>query len=291
MSPSSGNWQESEYGGVSGSTAPHFTSKLLNSRSLQVFQVPLSFSRSLPHICVEEKYMCVCGIAWSMTDEPPSPDGPDEYPSDDELPAEAVTVDDIDPFAVDDGDFETLDDFAAAEWTNETTANERIRTVINGTTTPKSAGDIAETALVSETKARETLNRLAEEGIVRGHQTDSGKLYERDPDWHLLKQVKQLAGSKTLVDQIQRVKQEIAGYKDKYDATGPEELLISDKELDQDGLDDVSHWRTAERELSHLRAAYRLKEAKDQASTVTEPGDRQTGNQTTPPGGSQPSLQ
>jgi len=98
-----------------------------------------------------------------MTDESLSPDGPEEFPIEDELPDNPVTVDDIDPFTVADDDFEDINDFAAAEWKNETTANERIRTVINRTTTPKSAGDIAETALVSETKARIALNRLAEE--------------------------------------------------------------------------------------------------------------------------------
>jgi len=226
-----------------------------------------------------------------MTDEPPSPDGPDGFPTEEELPDEPVTVDDIDPFTVDDDGFEDIDDFAAAEWKNETTTDERIRTVINRTTILKSAGDIADIALVSETKARATLNKLAEEGIVRSHQTDSGKLYARDPEWHLLKQIRKLAGSETLVDQIQRVKQELAEYKAKYDATDPEELLVSDRELTRNELDDVSHWRTAKRELSHLRAAYRLKEAKDQAATVTEPGDKQTGNQTTTPAGNQHPLQ
>jgi len=226
-----------------------------------------------------------------MTDEPSSPDGPNKFPTEEELPDETVTVDDITPFTVDDDGFEDIDDFAAAEWKNETTTDERIRTVINRTTVLKSAGDIADTALVSETKARATLNKLAEEGIVRSSQTGSGKLYARDPEWHLLKQIRQLAGSETLVDQIQRVKQEIAAYKTKYDATNPAELLVSDKELNQDELDDVSHWRTAQRELSHLRAAYRLKEAKNQAATITGPGDKQTGNQTTTPAGNQPPLQ
>ncbi|WP_248516275.1 winged helix-turn-helix domain-containing protein [Salinarchaeum laminariae] len=226
-----------------------------------------------------------------MTGEPPSPDGPDEFPTDEELPDETVTVDDITPFTVDDDGFEDIDDFAAAEWKNETTADERIRTVINKTTVLKSAGDIADAALVSETKARATLNKLAEEGIVRSHQTDSGKLYARDPEWHLLKQIRQLAGSETLVDQIQRVKQEIAAYNAKYDATDPAELLVSDKDLDQDELDDVSHWRTAERELGYLRAAYRFKEAKDTVASETEPRDKQTGNQTTSPGGNHPPLQ
>ena len=221
----------------------------------------------------------------------PSPDGPDEFPSAEEIPDEPVTVDDIDPFSVDDDDFEDIDDFAAAEWKTQSTADERIRTVINRTTTPKSASDIADTALVSETKARTTLNKLAEEGIVRSHQTDSGKLYSRDPEWHLLKQIRKLASSETLVNQIQRIKQELTEYKSKYDVNGPEELLVSDKELDQNALDDISHWRTAERELSHLRAAYRLKEAKKQASMVVDPEDRRTGNQTTTPSNNQPPLQ
>ena len=226
-----------------------------------------------------------------MTDERPSPDGPAEFPTEEELPDEPVSVDDLDPFTVDDDDFETIDDFAAAEWKNETTADERIRTVINRTLNPKSASDIADTAHVSETKARTTLNKLTDEGIVRSHQTDAGKLYSRDPDWQLLRQIRKLAGSETLVDQIQRVKQELTAYKAKYDVPDPEELLISDTELTQDELDDVSHWRTAQREFNYLRAAYRFREAKEQVGTVPELRDRQTGNQATTLDGNQHPLQ
>lgn len=235
--------------------------------------------------------MCAQGLEQCMTDESPPLDGSDEFPTEEELPDQPVTVDAITPFTVDDDTFESIDEFAIAEWKKETTTDERIRTVINRTTSPQSASDIADTARVSETKARTTLNKLAEDGIVSSHQTDSGKLYARDPEWHLLKQIKQLAGSETLVDQIQRIKQELAGYRVKYDATDPEELLISDTELTQDELDDISHWRTAKRELSYLRAAYRLKEAKDQTVTVSEPGDKQTGDQTPGSTGNHPPLQ
>jgi hypothetical protein len=110
----------------------------------------------------------------------PSPHTPDEFPSEKELPDEPVTVDDIDPFSIDDDNFEDIDDFAAAEWKNQTTAEERIRTVIN-TTTPKPVSDIADTALVSETKARTKLNKLAEEDIVKIYQLDSETLYSRSP--------------------------------------------------------------------------------------------------------------
>ena len=221
----------------------------------------------------------------------PSPDGPDEFPSEEELPDVPMTVDDIAPFSVDDDDFEDIDDFAAAEWKNQSTADERIRTVINRTTTPRLASDISDAALVSETKARTTLNKLAEEGIVKSHQTDAGKLYNRDPEWHLLKQIRKLANSETLVSQIQRIQQELTEYKSQYDVSGPEELLISDQELDQSELDDVSHWRTAERELSHLRAAYRFKEAKEQSSIGVDLEDRPVGTQTTTPSNDQPPLQ
>jgi hypothetical protein len=206
------------------------------------------------------------------------PDGPDAFPTGEDLPDDPMTVDDIDPFDVDDDGFEDIDEFAAEEWRKDTTADERTRTVINRTTLPKSAGDIADTALVSETKARTTLNKLAKDGIVRSHQTNAGTLYERDPEWHLLKQIRQLTERDSLVDQIQRVKQEIAEYKTEYDTADPDELLVSDTELNQEELEDVSHWRTACRELSHLRAAYRLKEAKEQANTVTVPRDRQSGS-------------
>lgn len=204
-----------------------------------------------------------------MTDGSPDTfDAPDEFPDEDELPDEPLTTEDITPFEVADDDFDDVNEFASTEWKQSTTADERIRTVIKRTTTPESASEIADKAVVSETKARNTLNKLVEEGTVRSHHTDSGTVYERDPDWHLLQQINQLAASDTLIDQIQRVKQELADFRDKYDANDPEELLISDKDLSQDQLTDISHWRTAERELDYLRAAYRLNEAKAQTHTL-----------------------
>ncbi|QOS13403.1 HTH domain protein (plasmid) [Haloferax gibbonsii] len=188
--------------------------------------------------------------------------GPEEFPTGDELPEESMTVDDLAPFSVDTDEFTDINELASAEWKESTTADERIRTVIKRTVDPKSANEIADTAVVSENKARDTLNRLVEEGIVRSHQTSSGKTYERDPDWYLLQQVHQLATSGDLVSQIQRIKQELANYQSQYETSSPEELLISDQELDEEELSDISHWRTAKREFNYLRAAYRLQQAK-----------------------------
>jgi hypothetical protein len=198
-----------------------------------------------------------------MTDEESTPKpGAAEFPTEEDLPDEPLTADDIDPFTVDSEGFEDINELATAEWKESTTANERIRAVIKQTTMPKSAADIANAAAVSETKARDTLNDLATEGIVRTKETAARKLYERDPDWHLLRQIHRLAQSETLVDQIQRVKNELASYVDAYGADSPEEVLVSGRELSSDELTDISHWRTAKREFSYLRAAYRLREAK-----------------------------
>jgi hypothetical protein len=93
-----------------------------------------------------------------MPEDPPDTfDAPDEFPGENELPDETLTADDINPFEVDDSDFEDVNEFAAAEWTQDTTADERIRTVIERTTIPKSVSEIADNAVVSETNARNTL--------------------------------------------------------------------------------------------------------------------------------------
>lgn len=206
-----------------------------------------------------------------MTDESPTPDenDPPEFPTEEELPEEPITVDDVSPFTVDTDEFEDVNDLATAEWKESTTADERLRSVIKRTTTAKKASAIADEAAVSENKARNTLNNLVEEGIVRVHETTSGKRYERDPDWHLLQQIHQLSTSSTLVEQIQRIKSELSTYHEEYGTADPEEVLISDRELSEEELTDISHWRTAKRDFNYLRTAYRLRQTRAAAIQTT----------------------
>lgn len=202
-----------------------------------------------------------------MCDEQPTnPAGksPDEFPAGDELPDEQFTPEDISPVSVADSDVEGIDEFATAEWKESTTADERIRTVVTCTTTPKSVTDIADNAAVSESKARTALKSLAEEGVATSRNTESGVVYQRDPDRHLIEQLHQLANSGDTVERIQEVKAELAKYRETYGTDSPEELLVSDTELSGEQLTDVSHWRTAVRDLEYLRAAYRIQEAKRQ---------------------------
>jgi hypothetical protein len=189
-------------------------------------------------------------------------DGPSEYPTGDELPDKELSPDDIAPFETDTNRARDINELATAEWKESTTADERIRAVLKRTVSPKSAREIADAAAVSETKARTTLNSLAEEGIAHIDRTDAGARYQRDPDRYLIEQIHQVSQTDNLIERIQAVKRELADYREQYDTDTPEELLVSDRTLTDKELSDISHWRTTVRDLEYLRAAYRIQQAK-----------------------------
>jgi len=210
-----------------------------------------------------------------MTDEKPGDplteeSGPDEFPDSDELPEEPLSVDEMSPFEVEPADFDDINDFAKAEWVESTTARDRVQDVIKRAASPKTAGDIAAIAEVSTTTARKKLNDLAAEGTVLAERTDNGKLYQRDPDWYLMQRVQRLAKSDSLVDQIQNLQQELAEYRDTYGTDMPEEVLVSDGDLSEAELEEISQWRTAMRDLTFLRAAYRFREARECATNGSQ---------------------
>ncbi|GAD53719.1 hypothetical protein MBEHAL_2479 [Halarchaeum acidiphilum MH1-52-1] len=205
-----------------------------------------------------------------MTDEPEprgESGGPDEYPTGDEVPDDALSPEDITLFDTDTNEVDDVNDFATAEWTESTTADERVRIVVKRTVSPTPVREIAETAAVSETKARNTLKSLVEEGVARVEQTDSGAAYQRDPDRYLIEQIHALSLTEGLVDRIQAAKAEVAEYREQYDTESPEELLVSDRSLTDEELTDVSHWRTTVRDLEYLRAAYRIRQAKENTAS------------------------
>lgn len=205
-----------------------------------------------------------------MTDDLGSRDeseGPDEYPTGDELPDEDLSPEDITPFNTDTSETDDVNELATAEWKESTTADERVRTIVKRTVSPKTVREIAETAAVSETKARTALKSLVEEGVAQVEQTDSGAAYHRDPDRYLIEQIHELSMSEGLVDRIQAAKAEVAEYREQYDTESPEELLVSDRNLTDEELSDVSHWRTTVRDLEYLRAAYRIRQAKENTAS------------------------
>ena len=204
--------------------------------------------------------------------------GPEEHPTGDELPDEELSPDDITPFETDANGARDINELATAEWKASTTADERIRAVLKQTVSPKSAREIADTAAVSETKARTALNSLADEGIVQIKRTDAGARYQRDPDRYLIEQIHQVSQTDDLVDRIQAAKSELADYRERYDTDTPEGLLVSDRTLTAKELSDVSHWRTTVRDLEYLRAAYRIQQAKRRTpASNLDPSDEHSG--------------
>jgi transposase len=198
----------------------------------------------------------------TMPNDSPS-DGPDVFPDSAEAPEQPLDAADIAPFTTDTDEYDDINEFATAEWKATTTADERIRSVISRTATSKSVGEIADIAAVSESKARSALKSLVDEGVAEATQASSGTVYRRDSDRHLIEQLHQLASSGRLLEQLQAVKAEIGEYQDRYEADSPEDVLLSDHRLEDDELTDISHWRTAERDLDYLRAAYRIQQAKE----------------------------
>lgn len=151
-----------------------------------------------------------------------------------------------------------LIDDAADEWEASTTPDERIRSVIKQTQTPTPVREIADTAAVPENHARDTLNTLAEVGVVARQSTDEETEYHRDPTWHIVTQARQLPESASITDQIERVRQEITEYRDTYGTDTPDEAM-TDRELTDTELADISNWRTAERDLKILQVANALR--------------------------------
>jgi len=189
-------------------------------------------------------------------------DGPDEFPDAETLPDISVDdLDDFDAFETDPDTFDDLDEFATAEWKASTTARERVRAVAKRTTKPKRAREIADRAAVSVTTARNTLNELVEEGPVQSEQTSNGQVYSQDSDWHLMGQIEALSRADSLVDRIQSLQDELADYRKRYAAESPAEALV-ESDLSDTELEDISHWRTARRDLAVLRAAYRFRQAR-----------------------------
>jgi len=192
-----------------------------------------------------------------MTGPTPTEENPPTGPDLEELPDQAPDLDEVDPFEADPSEYEDLNEFVRADWSEGTTARQRVRDVIVRTTSPRSAAEVADLADVSEPTARKKLNELADEGSVLAESTENGRVYQRDPDWYRIKRIRELAQKpqSTLETTLRRLEQEIEGYKQKYGEDGPEELVLSDAPLDEEAWEDISHWRTASVDRKYLRSA------------------------------------
>ncbi|MFA9504139.1 ArsR family transcriptional regulator [Natrinema sp. H-ect1] len=183
-------------------------------------------------------------------------------------------VADLEPFPeTDTGD--EVNDAAETEWRAATTAFERVDAVLGRTTDWQRASEIADRARVSEPTARKHLTALAETGRATTKETGTGKRFRRDPDRRRLERVQRLADDHSRAElerSIREMKARIQEFQERYDATGPDELVDRLEPDDEDGWDDLSRWKTTRRNLAFAKTARSFVETRlvDAMSTGAE---------------------
>jgi DNA-binding transcriptional ArsR family regulator len=156
---------------------------------------------------------------------------------------------------------------AREDWKSSTTALERVKQVVEQTTTPRTAGAIADEALVSEPTARKHLKSLVEVGMAAATEESGATKYARNEDSLLYQRIRELATEYSrdeLIESVQEMKRRIKDFEDRYDAASPEELATSLEGDAPDGAwEVVSEWQTTERNLHIAQAAINYGRARD----------------------------
>lgn len=182
---------------------------------------------------------------------------PPAFPDEDELPDDPPDLSEITVFEEDPSEYDDINEFVTDEWSQSKTARQRVKDVIVRTTQPRPTAEVAELADVSPPTARSELSELAEEGVVSAESTENGRIYQRDPDWHRIKRIRELAEKPhaALEATLQRLEREIERYTAEYEVDTPEDLILSDGALSDTAWSDISHWRTALVEREYIRTA------------------------------------
>lgn len=165
-----------------------------------------------------------------------------------------------------------VNEAAEADWAGETTAFERVRTVMKRTYEPQSADQIAGRALTTSTIARKHLKILLEDGFV-STTADPGRsttLYRRSAESLVVEQARDILrelDTEELADRITALEAEVRGYRKETGADSPEDAALEDVEVDQETF---QAWRTTRRNLDVAKAALAIGQAKDvvELSTV-----------------------
>ena len=156
---------------------------------------------------------------------------------------------------------------ARDDWKSSTTALERVQQVVEQTTTPKTASEIADEALVSEPTARKHLKSLVEVGTATTTEEAGATTYARNEDTLLYRRIRTLATEHTrdeLIESVQGMKRRINEFETEYDAASPEDLATSLENDAPDGAwEAVSEWQTVERNLHIAQAAINYGRARD----------------------------
>ncbi|MFW6436534.1 MAG: DUF7342 family protein [Halococcoides sp.] len=165
----------------------------------------------------------------------------------------------------------------ASDWTADRTTFQRVYDVLLGTTSFRSADEIADRADCSDAGARSALDQLVEMGVA-DRRSGRPATYRRNDSYLTWKRVETLAQEHTAAELRDRVRELITedetfqaefGVPDP-DAVTEADLASDDARGDQDALEDrwtvLNDWRTIRRDVRVLRrAAQRASRAEDGA--------------------------
>ena len=149
------------------------------------------------------------------------------------------------------------------EWTSSTTARERVKEILEETTTYSKVSTIADRARVSEPTTRKYLNELVDEGVGATEQDGRTSLYKRNQGRLVDRRIEELRTTCThqeLIEGIQEMKESIAAFRATYDVESPEDLVI-ELEPGDEGWSDVGQWQSTRRNLAIAKAAIQVGEA------------------------------
>jgi DNA-binding transcriptional ArsR family regulator len=170
------------------------------------------------------------------------------------------------------------------EWKEDTTAFDRITTVIDATTEPAFASEIADRAAVAEPTARRHLKSLAEVGRVAAIAANGGTKYRRSPSTLAMRRISGLHATYSkaeLQDAIADLREKLAALRDEHRVSDADDLA-TEPELGDDWTD-VSRWRELEENLDIAKAALNLydfdpdgtgKAIEESAGSASESDDR-----------------
>jgi len=120
-------------------------------------------------------------------------------------------------------------------WVEETSAFDRVRSVAFALQQPRTAGQIAESAHVSEKTARDHLRRLVEMDVMLEETGEGPTTYYPDPAYMRYREVRALAREHDryeLTNIVATLKGDIEEWRDKFDVETPDELRASVADAD-----------------------------------------------------------
>ncbi|WP_081927023.1 winged helix-turn-helix domain-containing protein [Halobellus rufus] len=165
-----------------------------------------------------------------------------------------------DPEPIDDRWQGDVNEAVVEDWKADTTTFERVRQIIDVTTDPQTAAEIADRARVSEPTARKHLSALAETGRVKAIATDDGTRYMRAPQMLAMRRIADIHREHTkdeIREAIRELREERRELQERHDADDVDELTL-DLEPGDDGWEDLTRWQQIDQNLKIAQAALAL---------------------------------